>query len=218
VRVTGVVEADDVLQFLFTPPAGADMTALRKLWFAKDAAFDQACRNRFAAAWQAACEGACDHWQATPRGALALVILFDQIPRSIFRGDPRSYASDSKALEVARRALKRGFDENLSPLEMLFLLLPFEHSEVLADQDQAVALANGLPPGDSFDRARQAALRHREIATRFGRFPHRNSVLGRISMPKELAFLQEPTRPFDGGQGPGALAMAKPVGKAREKA
>ena len=191
-----MIRPNDMLQFWVGTIDGSGLSAPQQKWFAKDPVFDQACRDGFGAAWQAAVAGACDDWQATPRHALALVVLLDQIPRNIFRGDPRSYASDSKALEVARAALANGFDENLMPLENIFLFLPFEHSEQREDQDQSVALADGLPAGEGFDKVRRIARRHREIVARFGRFPHRNTVLGRISTPEEIAFLQEPESSF----------------------
>ena len=181
-----------MLHFWFGTADGTGLTVPQEKWFTKNPVFDQACRDGFGAAWEVARTGGYDEWLGLPRAALALVVLLDQIPRNIFRGDPRSYASDSKALEVARVALANGFDENLTPLENIFLFLPFEHSEKLDDQDQSVALADGLPPGEAFDRVRRIARRHREIVERFGRFPHRNVVLGRISTPEEIAFLLEP--------------------------
>ncbi len=194
--VSDVIRPDDVLHFWFGTIDGTGLTAPQKKWFAKDPVFDQACRDGFGVAWEAALAGSCDDWQTTPRHALALVVLLDQIPRNIFRGDPRSYASDFKALAVARAALANGFDENLTPFENIFLFLPFEHSERLDDQEQSVALADGLPAGEGFDRVRHVARRHREIVERFGRFPHRNAVLGRISTPEEIAFLLEPESSF----------------------
>lgn len=191
-----VIRPDDVLHFWFGTADGTGLAAPQEKWFAKNPVFDQACRDGFGAAWEVARHGGYDDWQGLPRPALALVVLLDQIPRNIFRGDPRSYASDSKALEVSRAALAKGFDENLTPLENIFLFLPFEHSETLADQDQSVALADGLPPGKAFDEVRRIARRHREIVERFGRFPHRNVVLGRVSTPEEIAFLQEPESSF----------------------
>jgi uncharacterized protein (DUF924 family) len=191
-----VIRPDDVLQFWFGTVDGKGLTVPQEKWFAKNPDFDQACRDGFGAAWEVARTGGYDDWQGLPRAALALVVLLDQIPRNIFRGDPRSYATDSKALEVARAALANGFDENLTPLENIFLFLPFEHSEKLDDQNQSVALADGLPPGEAFDRVRRIARRHREIVERFGRFPHRNVVLGRVSTAEEIAFLQEPESSF----------------------
>ena len=191
-----MISPDDVLQFWFGAADGAGLAAPRREWFAKDAAFDEACRRAFADAWAAARDGALDHWQDTPRRCLALVILLDQIPRNIFRGDPRSFSSDFKALEVSRAALERGFDENLSPFEMLFLLLPLEHSERLDDQEQCLALVERFPPGPVHERVRTAARQHRDIVARFGRFPHRNAVLGRPTTPEEAAFLQGPDSSF----------------------
>lgn len=149
------------------------------LWFAKDAGFDRAFRERFAAEHEAARRGRLAAWEAAAEGALALVLLLDQYPRNAFRGTPRMYATDEAARGVARGALAA-----LDPPMRLFLVLPFGHSEDPADQERAVALAAGLPP-PSPERARH----HRDLVRRFGRFPHRNAILGRASTPEERAFL-----------------------------
>lgn len=190
-----MIQADDMLHFWFGCTDGS-RSEPRKEWFAKDPQFDDSCRRAFAGAWEAARQGAFDSWQETPRQALALVVLLDQIPRNIFRGDPRSFASDFKALEVARAALAKGFDENLSPLEQVFLYLPFEHAERLEDQDQCLALGDGLPPGALRDRFCDIARKHRAIILRFSRFPHRNRALGRPTTEAEAAFLQGPDSSF----------------------
>jgi uncharacterized protein (DUF924 family) len=180
----------EVLEFWFGP----EPFAHRKIWFEKDAAFDLAC-GRFAAARQAAVRGDLDGWATTPRGMLALVLLLDQFSRNLYRGSAEAFAADAKALGLAREAIACGFDQALGPVERMFLYLPFEHSEDLADQDEAVRLFTALAPelgGDTLDYTR----RHREVIARFGRFPHRNAALGRVSSPAELAYLSEPGAGF----------------------
>jgi uncharacterized protein (DUF924 family) len=153
-------------------------------WFAKDDAFDTRCRV-FEAAHHAAARGELGDWEATPEGALALVLLLDQIPRNIFRGSAHAFAADGLAQRVAERAIAAGFDAEIEAPHRIFLYMPFEHAEDLALQDRAVALVAAM--GDE-EFARYAIL-HRDIVARFGRFPHRNAALGRIATPDEQAFL-----------------------------
>jgi uncharacterized protein (DUF924 family) len=153
-------------------------------WFAKDEAFDAEFRDRFLAAHEAAAAGALDHWSATAEGTLALVLLLDQFPRNAFRGTPRMYATDAAARRIADAALAAGHDLALEPPLRLFLYLPFGHSERLADQDRAVALTEQLgEPNSGFAR------RHRDIIRQFGRFPHRNPILGRQMTEAEQSYL-----------------------------
>jgi uncharacterized protein (DUF924 family) len=154
-------------------------------WFKKDDAFDAEIGARFRTAIEAAAAGRLSQWEATPEGALALLILLDQFPRNIFRESARAFAADPLARAVAGRAIAQKFDQRVSPAERLFFYLPFEHSEDLADQERAVALIRAL--GDA-DLLKWAEL-HADIIRRFGRFPHRNSVLGRTTTPDEQAFL-----------------------------
>lgn len=155
-----------------------------KRWFRKDPAFDADFKRRFLAAHEAAAAGALSGWQAEPESALALVLLLDQFPRNCFRGTPRVYATDAQARAVAGAAIAAGFDLRTDAPLRLFFYLPYSHSESLADQDRAVELAARLP-GDSHAHA----LGHREIVRRFGRFPHRNALLGRTSTREEVAYL-----------------------------
>ena len=155
-------------------------------WYRKDAAFDRAFHDRFLATHEAAARGALDDWTATPSGALALCILLDQFPRNAFRGSARMFATDPKAREVARAALDRGFDAQVDPELRQFFVMPFMHSEDLADQHLCVRLAAEL----TTDTLRYA-VEHRDIIERFGRFPHRNPVLGRETTPEEQRFLDE---------------------------
>jgi len=154
-------------------------------WFQKDAAFDAEIAARYRASCEAAAAGRLAHWETTPEGALALVILLDQFPRNIFRGSARAFAADPLARAVADRAIARGFDQRVAQAQRLFFYLPFEHSEQLADQERAVALVRAL--GDA-DLLKWAEL-HADIIRRFGRFPHRNAALGRTTSRVEQAFL-----------------------------
>jgi uncharacterized protein (DUF924 family) len=155
------------------------------LWFAKDADFDRRFRERFLADHESAARGELMHWQSTAEGALALVILLDQFPRNAFRGMPRMYDTDAMARKAASTAFAAGYDRLMpSPLQKFFVL-PFAHSEDLADQERAVALARRIGPDDLAH-----AEHHRDIVRRFGRFPHRNQILGRDSTPAEIEYLE----------------------------
>jgi uncharacterized protein (DUF924 family) len=153
-------------------------------WFRKDAAFDEQFRLRFLAAHEAAARGELDAWAADAPGALALLILLDQFPRNAFRGTPRMFETDAKAREIARHALSAGFDIQMEAELRNFFYLPFMHSEQLSDQDLGVDLTRRLG-----DEPLRFALLHRDIIEKFGRFPHRNAVLGRATTPEEQRFL-----------------------------
>jgi uncharacterized protein (DUF924 family) len=188
---------EDVLAFWFDAALGdPDYGRPREIWFERDDAFDESVRARLGEAHEAAARGALDAWASRGRGALALVILFDQVPRNIFRGTPRAFATDAKARAVAGEAIAQGHDRRLLPVERLFLYLPFEHSEQLADQERSIALFAAIDQLPDWERTMKAVLRHHEIIARFGRFPHRNAVLGRDITPEEAAFLQEPHSSF----------------------
>jgi len=154
-------------------------------WFTKDAAFDAAIRARFLPTYEAAAAGRLSQWEATAAGALALVIVLDQFSRNMFRGSARTFAADPLARSVAGRALARGFDQAVPQDLRTFLYLPFMHSEALADQERCVALYRALGDDDSLKYAED----HADIIRRFGRFPHRNAVLGRATTAEEQAFL-----------------------------
>lgn len=168
----------------------------RKVWFAKDDEFDRVCRERFAASHAAASAGELDHWQDTPAGALALIVLLDQLSRNIHRGTAAAFAQDARALAVARSAVERGFDRQLTPLRRMFVYLPFEHSEDRADQARSVALFESLRGNPWLDEAIDYAHRHQAVIDRFGRFPHRNAILGRESTAAELEYLATPGSGF----------------------
>ncbi len=154
------------------------------LWFAKNPEFDRQFRERFLADHEAAARGELAYWQSSPEGALALVILLDQFPRNAFRDTPRMYDTDALARKAASTALAAGYDRLIPTRLQTFLLLPFAHSEDLADQEKAVALARRLGAEDLGH-----AEHHRDIVRRFGRFPHRNRILGRESTKEEQHYL-----------------------------
>lgn len=174
-----------------TPPEAQAVVAFWReagpeLWFAKDAGFDRRFGDRFFASHERASRGTCAGWMATPEGALALALLLDQFPRNAFRGTPRMYATDPTARAVAAAAIDAGHDNDVEAALRLFLYLPFGHSENPADQDRSVALAERLGEPDA-----SHARRHRDIVRRFGRFPHRNPILGRAMTPEEQRYLDE---------------------------
>jgi uncharacterized protein (DUF924 family) len=154
-------------------------------WFEKDAAFDDEVRRRFLATYEAAAAGRLAAWEEAPEDALALLIVLDQFPRNMFRRDARTYAADPLARAAAARAIARGFDQNYPPAEQTFFYLPFEHSEDIADQERGLALFRATGDADLIKYAQE----HVDIIRQFGRFPHRNSILGRATTPEEQAFL-----------------------------
>lgn len=181
-----MIAPQDVLDFWFA----GDGSRFRAAWFTADAAFDADCA-RFAEALRVARAGGFDHWTDTPHSMLALIVLLDQFSRNLHRGSPDSYAADPLARRLARTAIARGFDQELHPVERSFLYLPFEHSEILADQHESVRLFETMRLwlGDS---AVEHAYRHRDLIRRYGRFPHRNAVLKRESTAEELRHLAQP--------------------------
>lgn len=156
-------------------------------WFSKDEAFDAEIRERFGETYRAAAAGRLDDWELTPQGALALLILLDQFPRNMFRGTKDVYRTDAPARLLAERAIERGHHKAFAPPMCRFFFLPFTHAEDLAAQDRAIALNEEAGDEDALKWARH----HREIIARFGRFPHRNALLGRGTTPEEAAFLEE---------------------------
>jgi uncharacterized protein (DUF924 family) len=157
-----------------------------KAWFVKDEAFDGRCRA-FEQEHHAAARGELAHWEMDAEGALALILLLDQFPRNIFRRNPHAFATDLLAQGIASRAIERRFDAATDTFLRVFFYLPFEHAENLALQERGVTLTEALRDAE-FTRY---AILHRDIIARFGRFPHRNAVLGRKSTPEELQFLAE---------------------------
>ena len=194
--------AQAVCQFWFDADVSEQSQShYRKEWFIKSDAFDQQIRQQFLTDIENAAQGLYDAWQDSPKAAVALIILLDQFPRNVYRGTPRSFATDAKAIEVVQHLVNSGLDETLPPAYRFFVYVPFEHQEAIAFQDQAVAKLRQLieenPDIDKgFKSGLDYAIRHRDVIERFGRFPHRNEILGRKSTPEEKAFLQQPGSRF----------------------
>ncbi len=187
----------EVLEFWFGTPEAADTEAVTSRWFRKDPAFDREIEQRFGALMEQALAGQLQDWAWQPGPALARILLLDQFTRNVFRDTPRAFAGDALALDYAKAMVAQGQDAELAPLHRVFAYLPFEHAEDLAAQEQSLALfgrlANESPTMASYlDYAR----RHQEIVARFGRFPHRNKLLGRASTPEEAEFLLQPGSGF----------------------
>lgn len=157
-----------------------------KGWWTKNAELDAEIHERFGAVHAQACEGKLDHWADTPDGALALIIVLDQFSRNMFRGSPKAFAQDEKALAIAKAAIACGVDKQANPKLRLFFYLPYEHSEKLLDQKESLNLLNSFNDSPEFMKA---VIEHHDIIKKFGRFPHRNEVLGRETTPEEQAYL-----------------------------
>jgi uncharacterized protein (DUF924 family) len=191
------VSPDEVHDFWFEDSLGSHGVAVRQIavWFGSDEQFDEEVRKRFEDLPELGSKGELDHWLGEPRSLLSLVISLDQFPRNLFRDTARCYDYDSLARHIAERAVARGFDDILEPLEAVFLYLPFEHSEALSDQEKSIALFRGLEdrvPDEQvpmFEHFSAYALRHYEIIAEFGRFPYRNRQLGRHFTDREVSFL-----------------------------
>jgi uncharacterized protein (DUF924 family) len=186
-----------ILDFWFgtDPDDGVVVKEKSALWWSKNPEVDGEIRQRFENSVMRAAAGELSDWQSTPRGRLVLILLTDQFPRSVYRDSPRAFAHDSKALACALDGIERGLDVQLRPIERVFFYLPLEHSESLEHQEQSVKyfgeLFSIVSPEHKplFEEYLNFAVRHRDIITRFGRFPHRNKILGRESTLAELAFL-----------------------------
>jgi uncharacterized protein (DUF924 family) len=190
-----MTRVDEILDFWFAQDKQgkeAEYAQRRKVWFAKNPSFDQTIRTRFQADYELAAAGKLMDWQETSQGCLALILLLDQFPRNMFRGEAQSFATDSQALAIAQHAIDQGFDQELPPIQRMFIYLPFEHSEHLEHQHQAVQGMRALHIEDVTDYA----LKHQAVIARFGRFPHRNRILGRENTPEEAEFLKQPGSAF----------------------
>ena len=181
---------EDILTFWFED----DASVRRKKWFEKDPDFDSACA-RFAQDIRAARANAYASWTETPKGSLALIVLLDQLSRNVFRGTAEAFAADARALTLAREMVTKGYDTALTPFERMFVYLPFEHAEDLAEQDRAVHLFSGLADALGADTV-DYAIRHRDVIRTFGRFPHRNASLGRTNTAAEDDYLSGPNAGF----------------------
>jgi len=186
---------EHVLEFWFGVPGNPDYAKPRPLWFTKSEATDHLVRQRFADMVEASLSGQLDSWAVTPRGALASILVLDQFTRNIFRDTPRAFAGDSEALRLASNLVDRGDDRSFAPIERWFAYMPFEHSEFLNDQIESVRLFSQLAK-DGMHEPLDWAVKHYDVIKRFGRFPHRNSILGRESTPDEIEFLNEPGSRF----------------------
>ncbi len=190
---------EQILEFWFGAEAIADPSQMqeRKAWFHKNSAFDQTIRDCFLPTYQAAAAGELDHWQSSPTGCLGLLIVLDQFSRNMFRHSPQAFATDEQARAIAKWAIAQGWDRTLHPIQRIFFYLPLEHSEQLSDQHQSIACYRALVAEQpSLSNTVEYALQHLKVIEQFGRFPHRNAILGRESTPAELAFLQQPGSSF----------------------
>jgi uncharacterized protein (DUF924 family) len=202
--MTATPTADDVLAYWFGTHAGdaATAAAQKKLWWSKDPAVDAEIRARFATLVTTAAGSAHRNWADTPRGRLALILLFDQFPRNIYRDTAQAFAHDAQALQLALDGLAAGADSKLRAIERVFFYLPLEHAESTDMQERSVALFAALAAGvpaterETFTGYADYAVRHRDIVQRFGRFPHRNRILGRASTADEIEFLKQPGSSF----------------------
>lgn len=186
--------AADVLQFWFGEYERSASPDVR--WFRKDPAFDAEISDRFRSLHEEGASGRLSEWSNTPGDCLALVIVLDQFPRNMFRGQSQAFATDALALGAARHAVDSAYDAGMRPVERRFLYLPFEHSESLDDQSRSLALMSRLAPYPETVDVFPYAVRHWEIVRRFGRFPHRNAALARPGTPEEIEFLKQPGSGF----------------------
>ena len=184
----------DVLDFWFGP-AGT-RGAARPEWFRKDDKFDASIRDRFGELHARAARRELEGWRDETDSMLALVVVLDQFSRNLFRDDPRAFAQDGYARECCRQAIARGDESKMKPAERQFLYMPFEHSEDLADQEYAIDRMHSLEAFAETKGLTQWAEKHEAVIRRFGRFPHRNAILGRASTPEELEFLEQPGSRF----------------------
>ena len=186
----------EVLDFWFGPADSPEFGKPREAWFRKSDEFDDAIRVRFLDLHRQAAGGQLQRWQAAPDSLLALIVVLDQFSRNLFRGSSRAFAADAQALAAAQLAVARRDDRALLPVQRWFVYLPFEHAEDLASQRRSLELFEGLRGDSDSPDTIDYARRHYEIIARFGRFPHRNAVLGRISTPEEVEFLKQPGSGF----------------------
>ena len=192
---------ESILTFWFGHPTAKDYGQYRKAWFIKDPDFDRQIRQQFLTDYEKAAAGEYDDWQADPRSAITLLLLLDQFPRNLFREDARSFATDPKALALSKHLVNTGQDKSLPPAQRFFVYIPFEHSEDLSDQTRCVALMQELVDtvptlDEGLKGGLDYAIRHKAVIARFGRFPHRNKILGRPSTPEEAEFLKQPGSHF----------------------
>ncbi len=187
---------NEVLDFWFGRSNSPEFGKVQRKWFEKDEDFDTEVRSGFLPQYELAASGKLDSWQESPDNCLALIILLDQFGRNMFRGTPQAFATDSKALAAAQYAVNNNFDRELLTVQKWFIYLPFEHSEDLEHQQKSVELFSRLQGEPDSKSVIDYAIRHLEIIERFGRFPHRNQILGRETTPEEAEFLKQPGSGF----------------------
>ncbi len=185
-----------ILAFWFGTQNSPDYGKERSCWFIKNPEFDGEIRDRFLFDYKQAASGALQSWETSAQGSLALIIVLDQFPRNLFRQLPEAFATDSDALRVANHAIAQGYDQQLLPVQRWFVYLPFEHSEQWDDQVRSLQLWESLREDPASAGSITYAERHAEVIKRFGRFPHRNAILGRPSTAEELEFLAMPGSSF----------------------
>jgi len=188
--------AGGILDFWFGREDEPGYGEFRNVWFQKDEDFDREVQTRFREDHERAANGDLDGWREEAQSALALVILLDQFPRNIFRGDAQAHATDAKAQEVSEHAIERALDRELPAFQRMFLYMPFMHSESIEAQRRSVELFQRLRDEPGGPDVVSYAIGHRDIVERFGRFPHRNDILGRQTTPEEAEFLTQPGSSF----------------------
>ncbi len=189
-------EIQAILRFWFGEPPGS-YAQQKPLWFGKQPTLDAEIRQQFGQTYQQAVDGQLNDWRESPQGCLALIVLLDQFARNMFRDTAPMFATDGQALGLAEFAVEQGYDQQLSPLERIFIYLPFEHSEDRDDQTRSVALFQQLvEEAPELTDVLDYAKRHQVVVERFGRFPHRNRILGRDTTPEEAEFLTQPGSSF----------------------
>ncbi len=191
-----MAQPTDILEFWFGKPGEERYGKPNPAWFGPAPEFDAEVRERFADDFERAAAGELSAWEATPEGALALILLLDQCPSILFRNQPRAFATDAAALQAAQRAIALGYDQRFPDACRAFFYLPFEHSEDREEQRRSVELFSALEPTPENKMGLDYALRHQRVIKRFGRFPNRNDALGRESTPEEREFLAGPDAPF----------------------
>jgi uncharacterized protein (DUF924 family) len=188
--------ATEILEFWFGNPQAVDYGKPRSVWFQKDDNFDQLLRDHFLFLYEQAAAGLLESWKEDDQSCLALIILLDQLPRNLFRNTLKAFATDPQALATAKYALAHGYNQALLPVQRWFIYLPFEHSELKEEQARSLQLWEQLRGDPDSISAIDYAHRHAEVIQRFGRFPHRNSILGRLSTLEEIEFLKQPGSSF----------------------
>ncbi len=186
----------EILDFWFGGEDDPGYGEFREAWFQKNEDFDNEVQTRFRTDYEQAAAGKLDSWRDEAHSALALVILLDQFPRNMFRGDGQTHATDEKALETAEYAIERALDRELPAFQRMFLYMPFMHSEDVGVQRRSVEIFERLATEDGAPDLTSYAVGHRDIVERFGRFPHRNAILGRETTPEEAEFLTQPGSSF----------------------